>query len=114
MPSRELRTDGGRSAATGVTRASLQADLAHAQDRNTRLASEVQQLQRRLSEALGEQVWKESGLGAPVEIDTLQRTITRFEQHNIEFKNTVDELQAELDAARAANRDLTRALNQRR
>ncbi|MFI8888409.1 DUF6262 family protein, partial [Streptomyces sp. NPDC053813] len=38
--------------ASGVTRASLQADLTHARDRNTRLTSEVQRLQRRLSEAL--------------------------------------------------------------
>ena len=108
----ELEPSGPQT--SGVTRASLQADLSHAQDRNTRLASEVQRLQSRLSEALGEQVWKESGLGAPVDIETLQRTITRLEQHNIELKNTVAGLQEELDAARAANRDLTRALNQQR
>ncbi|WP_329430176.1 DUF6262 family protein [Streptomyces anthocyanicus] len=108
----ELEPTGPQS--SGVTRASLQTDLAHSQDRNSRLEAEVQRLRRRLSEALGEQVWQESGLGSPVDIDTLERTITRLEQHNIELKSTAEELQAELDAARAANRDLTRALNQQR
>ncbi|MFF2146327.1 hypothetical protein [Kitasatospora sp. NPDC058190] len=48
-----------------VTRTSLQADLANAQARNTRLTARIQQMERRLSEALGEQAWRESGLGAP-------------------------------------------------
>ncbi|MEU9110078.1 hypothetical protein AB0D54_38290 [Streptomyces xanthophaeus] len=43
----------------------------------------------------------------------LQSTITRLEQTNAELKRTLEECQSELDAAPAANRDLTRALNQR-
>ena len=42
--------------ATPVSRASLQADLANAQARNTRLVARVQQLEKRLSEALGRQL----------------------------------------------------------
>jgi hypothetical protein len=101
------------AAASAVSRASLQADLANAQARNTRLTARIQQLEKRLSQALGEQAWRESGLGAPVDIDELQRQITRLEQHNVELTAALEEARADLDAARAANRDLTRALNQR-
>ncbi|MFD9137074.1 hypothetical protein ACFVZA_32570 [Streptomyces bottropensis] len=54
--------------ATPVSRASLQAGLANTQARNTRLVARIQQLEKRLSEALGEQVWHESGLGAPADV----------------------------------------------
>lgn len=96
-----------------VSRASLQADLANAQARNTRLAARVQQLEKRLSQALGARAWQESGLGAPADIDELQRKITRLEQHNVELTSALEEARSDLDAAREANRDLTRALNQR-
>ncbi|MFI8085854.1 DUF6262 family protein [Kitasatospora sp. NPDC086009] len=95
-----------------VSRASLQADLAYAQGRSVRLTTRIQQLEKRLSEALGEQAWRESGLGAPADIDELQRTITRLEQANVELAAALDEVRGELSAAREANRDLTRALNQ--
>ena len=96
-----------------VSRASLQADLANAQARNTRLAARIQQVEKRLSQALGAQAWQESGLGTPADIDELQRKITRLEQQNIERTATLEETRSDLDAARAANRELTRALNQR-
>lgn len=48
-------------AGPAVTRASLQADLLAAQERAIRLSARIQQLERRLSEALGEQAWRESG-----------------------------------------------------
>ncbi|MFD8897524.1 DUF6262 family protein [Streptomyces ardesiacus] len=96
-----------------VSRASLQADLANAHARNTRLAARVQQLEKRLSELLGAQAWQESGLGAPADIDELQRKIARLEQENIGLIAQVEEMRSDLDAAREANRDLTRALNQR-
>ncbi|MFJ8510369.1 DUF6262 family protein [Streptomyces avermitilis] len=101
------------TAASPVSRASLQADLANAQARNARLAAHVQQLEKRLSQAMGAQAWQESGLGAPADIDELQRRITRLEQQNVELAGALDEARADLEAARAANRDLTRALNQR-
>ncbi len=60
-----------------VSRASLQADLLNAQQRAARMAARVQQLEKRLSEALGEQAWRASGLGAPDDVDALkQRTCT--------------------------------------
>ncbi|KFG72574.1 DUF6262 family protein [Streptomyces mutabilis] len=96
-----------------VSRASLQADLANAQARNTRLTARIQQLEKRLSQALGTQAWQESGLGAPADIDELQRKITRLEQQNVELTSAWEEARSDSEAARAANRDLTRALNQR-
>ncbi|WP_369780018.1 DUF6262 family protein [Streptomyces sp. R33] len=107
---------GERDPASGahtVSRASLQADLAHAQARNTRLAGRVQQLERRLSAELGEQAWRESGLDAALDVDELQRTVTRLEQRNVELTEALEDAQADLKAAREANRELTRALNQR-
>jgi len=96
-----------------VSRASLQADLANAQARNTRLVAHMKQLEKRLAEALGEQVWRESGLGAPAGIDELQRKIVQLEQQNVNLRASLEEREAELRAAREANRQLTRALNQR-
>ncbi|WP_424862756.1 DUF6262 family protein [Streptomyces sp. MMS24-I29] len=101
------------SGASAVSRASLQADLANAQARTVRLSARIQQLERRLSQDLGEQAWCESGLGAPTDIEELQRTISRLEQRNVELTEALQESQADLAAAREANRELTRTLNQR-
>ncbi|SDZ50701.1 hypothetical protein SAMN05216215_10868 [Saccharopolyspora shandongensis] len=95
-----------------MTRASLQAVLANSPQRNTRLTAQVRQLERRLSELLGERAWHDSGLVAPVDIDRLQQQITLLEQHVAELQGRLEERTSELDAARAANRELTRALNQ--
>ncbi|UQA92011.1 hypothetical protein [Streptomyces halobius] len=96
-----------------MSRASLQADLANAQAHNSRLAARIQQLEKRLSQALGVHAWQASGHGAPTDIDELQRKITRLEQQNVELISALEEARSDLDAARSANRDLTRALNQR-
>ncbi|MFE7980437.1 DUF6262 family protein [Streptomyces shenzhenensis] len=102
----------GRIAA--VSRASLRADLTNALERNRRLAVRVRQLEKRLSESLGETAWQESGLGASADIDQLQRRITLLEQDLADVRGQLDERTEELDAARAADRELTRALNQAR
>jgi len=59
---------GSGTAGPAVTCASLQADLLAAHERSARLAARVRQLEKHLSEALGEQAWRESGLGAPAGI----------------------------------------------
>ena len=69
-----------------VTRASLQADLLAACERAARLAARVHQLEHRLSQALGEQAWRESGLGAPADIDALNQKITHLEQQVTDLK----------------------------
>ena len=94
-----------------VTRESLKVDLANAQQRIARLAAHNRQLERKLSELLGEQAWRESGLGAPTDIDQLQRQITFLEQKNVNLARQLEERDLELDAARAANRELICTLN---
>ena len=94
-----------------MTRASLQADLANANERARRLTSRVHQLEKRLSEALGEQAWRESGLGAPIDIDQLQQQITTLEQTVVDLRLQLEERDQDLNAARNANRELITRLN---
>jgi hypothetical protein len=94
-----------------VTHESLKADLANAQQRIARLAAHNRQLEHKLSELLGEQAWRESGLGAPTDIDRLHQGITSLEQKNVHLARQLEERDLELDAARAANRELICTLN---
>jgi chromosome segregation ATPase len=71
----------------------------------------IRQLEQRLSQALGEQTWRESGLGAPTDIDTLHQRISQLEQHNLDLQQQLDERDEDLAAARAANRELMARLN---
>jgi uncharacterized coiled-coil protein SlyX len=98
---------GGPSA----SRASLIADLAGTHDRITRLMRENTQLRDRLSESLGEQAWRESGLDAPDDIGELQRRITDQEQLLAEQRRQLADKDEELGAARSTNRELMTALN---
>lgn len=101
------------SGGPAVSRASLQADLANAHGQITRQATRIRQLENKLSELLGEQAWRESGIGAPTDIDQLQRRITALEQQVVELNGQLQERNQELDAARTANRDLITNLNRR-
>ena len=94
-----------------VTQASLQADLLAAHERAARLDARIRQLEKRLSQALGEQTWRESGLGAPTDIDALHQRITHLEQQVINQQQQLDERDEDLAAARAANRELMARLN---
>jgi hypothetical protein len=102
---------GGHAGATGVTRASLQADLLAAHERALRLNARVRQLENRLSEALGEQAWHDSGLGTPADIDALNQKITHLEQQAAGLSLQLEERDQDLAAARAANRELMAQLN---
>jgi hypothetical protein len=95
----------------GVSRASLQTDLLAAGERAARLHSRVRQLEKRLSETLGEQAWRESGLGAPADIDALNQKIIHLEQQAIDLRLQLEEQGEELAAARATNRELMTQLN---
>ena len=94
-----------------VSRASLQADLANAQAQIGRQSAHIRQLETKLSQLLGEQAWHESGLGAPEDIDKLKRRITELEQEAVDLTRRHEERGEELDAARAANRELIAQLN---
>jgi Family of unknown function (DUF6262) len=101
------------NAATGpvVSRASLQADLLAAQQRCVRVAARTQQLEKRLSELLGEQAWRASGLGAPTDVEELQRKIVFLEQQVVDLRLQLDERDQELAAARGANREMIAQIN---
>lgn len=102
-------TPGGHGPA--VSRASLKADLAAADARTARLASQVRRLEQRLSEVLGDQVWHESGIGGPEDTEQLQARITTLEQQLIDLELKLQERDDDLAAARAANRELMTQLN---
>ena len=107
----EAAPPAGDTAGPAVTRASLQADLLAAHERAIRLSTRVRQLEQRLSDALGEQAWRESGLGAPADIDALGQKITHLEQQAADLRLQLEERGDELAAARAANRELMTRLN---
>jgi outer membrane protein TolC len=100
-------------AGPAVSRASLQADLLAANARCVRLAHQVRHLEQRLTDALGERVWREAGIGAPTDVEQLQARITTLEQQVVDLRLQLGERSEELDAARTANRELTKQLNQR-
>jgi hypothetical protein len=91
--------------------ASLRADLLNAQQRADRLTHHVQQLESRLSAMLGEQAWRESGLGAPTDINALKEHNNALEQQIIDLRLQLEERDQDLAAARAANRELMAQLN---
>jgi len=94
-----------------VTRASLHADLLAAGERAARLAARIRQLEHRLSQALGEQAWHESGLGRPDEIGQLRQQLAQLTEDNQQLRADVAERDQDLAAARAANRELIARLN---
>ena len=94
-----------------VTRASLQADLLAAQERAARLHAHVRQLERRLSELLGDQAWHETGLGTPADIDQFRQQIVHLEQQSADLRLQLEERDQDLAAARAANRELMAQFN---
>ena len=98
-------------AGPAASSSSLQADLLNAQQRATRLAARVQQLESRLSALLGEHAWRESGLGAPAGIDALKHHNHALEQQITDMRIQLDERDQDLAAARAANRELMTQLN---
>lgn len=97
--------------AAPVTRESLKADLANTHQRIARLSAHNTQLERKLSELLGDAVWRESGLGAPTDIDQLHRRITMLEHQVVDLTGRLEEREQELDAARSANRELFTNIN---
>ena len=102
-------TDKGISPA--VSRAALQADLLAAHERTARLHARVQQLEKHLSETLGEHAWRESGLGTPADVDALNQQIIHLEQQAIDLRLQLAERDEDLAAARATNRELMTRIN---
>ncbi len=57
------------------------------------------------------QAWHESGLGAPDDTDQLTHRIVTLEQQTVDLRLQLEERDQDLDAARAANRELITRLN---
>ncbi|MFF9011050.1 hypothetical protein ACF087_35400 [Streptomyces goshikiensis] len=96
-----------------VTAASLQADLANAGCPQRPLGRPRPAARRAPAEGARRRDLARLRLGPPADVAELNSRITRLEQSNVELTHTLEERQAELEAARAANRDPTRALNQK-
>ena len=75
------------------------------------MAARTQQLEKRLSELLGEQAWRATGLGPTTDIDQLQQRIATLEQQVADSRLQLEERDQDLAAARAANRELMTGLN---
>ncbi|MGW2587037.1 DUF6262 family protein [Streptomyces virginiae] len=103
---------GGAAVGAAVSRASLMTDLATAHERNARLTGRITLLEQRLSQLMGEQTWRDSGLGAPDSVEQIQKRVVQLEQEKGDLKLKLEEALEDLEASRAANRELTRALNQ--
>ena len=98
---------------SAVSVASLRTELANLHAQNTRLARHITLLEARLSEALGQQAFRASGLGAVDETNDLRRYITELEQRTAELTEQLRDRDDDLTAARAANRELMAELNRR-
>ncbi|MEU7180998.1 MULTISPECIES: DUF6262 family protein [Streptomyces] len=94
-----------------ASKQSLLADLANLTDRARRQEDHIRRLEQRLAEALGEQVWQRAGLGEPPDHVALHKRIVHLEQHNAELQQQLADRDDDLDAARAANRQLMASLN---
>ncbi|MEU6875720.1 DUF6262 family protein [Streptomyces sp. NPDC046751] len=95
----------------GASKQSLVTDIANLTDRIRRQDTHIHHLEQRLAEALGEQVWQQAGLGGPLDHDALQKRVVQLEEHIAELRQQLADRDDDLDAARAANRQLMASLN---
>ena len=82
-------------------------------ERSTRQIQRISRLEKKLSHVLGDNAWKENGLGAPTDIDALQQRITSLEQQLGDVATQLAAREDDLDAARNANREFMAQLNHR-
>ena len=104
---------GTSPASTAASRQSLLADLANLREQNQRLRRQNLALITRLSEALGAEVFQASGIAHPGDTGQLRSRIAELEQHLLDMRQQLQERTDELDAARAANRDLMALANRK-
>jgi hypothetical protein len=99
---------------TGVTTASLRADLANAEATNRRLHAELAALRRRLGRAIGYDVLAEiAGDEATAVAAISAPRVTELEHALFEAQEALAQRTEELDAARRINRELLERLNRR-
>jgi len=109
----QAQPDASMPRTTQVSRQSMLADLANSRAQSGRLRRQNSKLAERLSEALGEEVFRASGLGGPAadETEALRRQVADLEQTVLDLRQQVEERTDELEAARTTNRDLMAELN---
>jgi hypothetical protein len=110
---RAAAAPGTSPASIAASRQSLLADLANLQAQNQRLRRQNLSLTARLSEVLSAEIFGTSGIGHPDESDQLRTRVTELEQLILDLRQQLEERTDELDAARAANRDLMALANRK-
>lgn len=98
-------------ASAAASKQSLHADLANMREQNQRLRKRNTDLTARLSEVLGEEAFRASGIGRTDDTETLRARISQLEQQVLDLRQELEERTDDLDAARAANRDLMTLAN---
>jgi len=101
----------GSPVSTPASRQSLLADLANLREQNQRLRKQNTDLTARLSEVLGEEVFRASGIGRSDDSEALRVRVGQLEQQVLDLRQELGERTDDLDAARAANRDLMTLAN---
>jgi chromosome segregation ATPase len=97
-----------------VSTASLKATVSNERERNRRLTQRITQLEQRLSEALGRETFRDTGLDRIDQTTALETRITDLDQDNAELRRKLSDITAELEAAQHVNQQLTRQLNRLR
>jgi transposase-like protein len=100
-------------ASTAASKQSLLADLANLREQNQRLRKQNTELTARLSEALGEEVFRASGIGRTDDSEALRTRAGQLEQQVLDLRQELGERTDDLNAARAANRDLMSLANRK-
>ena len=98
-------------ASTTASRKSLLADLANLREQSQRLRKQNTDLTARLSEVLGAEVFRASGIGRTDDTEALRTRVGQLEQQVLDLRHELEERTDDLDAARAANRDLMTLAN---
>lgn len=101
----------GSPASTAASKQSLLADLANLREQNQRLRRQNTELTARLSEVLGEEVFRASGIGRTDDSEALRTRVGQLEQQVLDLRQELEERTDDLTAARAANRDLMTLAN---
>lgn len=104
----------GPAGAGAVSRRSLLADNANLRERSRRLEQHARSLEDRLSELLGTQVSRRTGLGSPPDVAALKDQVQALQQENLDLRRRAEERDEELAAAREASRRLMTELNHHR
>jgi regulator of replication initiation timing len=99
------------AASATASRQSLLADAANLREQNQRLRKQNTDLTARLSEVLGEEVFRASGIGRTDDTEALRTRVGQLEQQILDLRQELEERTDDLDAARAANRDLMTLAN---